>query len=121
MLNSLYLAVIVAPLFAPAPSEPSIQYAPGYPFAIPGTGIAVIKGVARADKDHRFVHAQATYFINGGVATTKSLPISDRGVLGPIVIWGLRRDTEYQIMIEITQVRDDDRDTFINNSSVFTR
>jgi hypothetical protein len=121
VLNAVYLAVVVAPWFGSTPPTGSIQWSPGYPIAIPGTGVAVIKGVATAEKEYSFVHAKATYWIGGSVAYTKDLPINDRGGIGPIVVTGLKRDSEYFITIEITQVKGDDRQTLRSLSSVLTR
>jgi hypothetical protein len=117
----LLIALACAPLFAPVPSEGTVRYSPGFPLAIPKSGIVLIKACARAESGYTLHTAKVLYFENGGPVSMQRLSIDTSGNLGPAIIRGLTPAKRYMVMVEVVQSRPGEDSTLTILTDVLAR
>jgi hypothetical protein len=87
------------------PPPGTVTWAKGYPQAVPKTGQALVKGVARPSRGYTLRSATVRYWESGGELRTATVALRPDGTFGPVAVPGLAPGTTYNMTVEVIETR----------------
>src|SRR5262245_28590661 len=87
------------------PPPGTVTWARGYPQAVPKTGQALVKGVARPSRGYTLRSATVRYWQDGGELRTAAVALRADGTFGPVAVPGLAPGTIYNMTVEVIETR----------------
>jgi hypothetical protein len=98
----------------------SVRFSAGFPLMIPMTGSAVVMGHTRASTGYKLGSAEVRYWIDGGVIRNAKTHLREDGGYNAIIS-GLKPGTQYNVIIDVIQIKGNEKQTLRDLSRITAR